>query len=65
MLLLRSLLGLVDQSHIPVFEYSRCVHSWPQNLDIVMLSGHATILQDVSNFLSIYSRYVVRVILGF
>ena len=26
-----------------------CIHSWPQNLDIVMLSGHATILQDVSN----------------
>ena len=48
MLLIHRLIGLVDLSLSSVLLLP-CVHSWPQNLDIVMLSGYAPVLQDVSN----------------
>ena len=64
MLLIHRLIGLMGSSPSSVLLLHH-VDSWSQNLDIVMLSGHATILQDVSNLLSTYIRYAVRVIPGF
>ena len=48
MLLNHSCLGLLSSSLSSVPTTSIC-HSWPQNFDMMLLSGYATILQDVSN----------------
>ena len=48
MLLIHRLIRLLDLSLVQSL-LLLCVHSWSWNLDIVLLSGYATILQDVSN----------------